>query len=111
MTRFILLFDGVCSMCNHVVHFVADRDSAKQLRAHARGLPHAALSPAPLTSAVLRFEFASLQSPYGKAMVDHYDMPRDLSTVVLYDKAELRWRARAAAAARLTAALTEAAFL
>ena len=33
-----------------------------------------------------RFEFASLQSPFGRALLKHYNLPLDVSTVVLFDK-------------------------
>ena len=59
--RRIVLFDGVCSVCDSAVHFIYDRDS--------RGL----------------FEFAPLQSPAGQAIAEHYGVAQDLSTIVLIE--------------------------
>ena len=56
----VLLFDGVCNLCNNFVQFVIKRDDRDQIR------------------------FASLQSEVGKALIkDHEVNIQDLSTVVL----------------------------
>lgn len=58
----ILLFDGVCNLCNASVQWVIERD------------PHA------------KFRFASLQSETGQALLEQYKLPTDeLNTVVLID--------------------------
>ena len=58
----VLLFDGVCNLCNGVVQFLIPRDPASVLR------------------------FASLQSEVGQRLLDAYDVPvDDLETVVLLD--------------------------
>ncbi len=58
----ILLFDGVCNLCNGSVQWVIARD------------PHA------------RFRFASLQSDAGRALLARHGLPADaLDTVVLVD--------------------------
>ena len=59
----ILLFDGVCLLCNKFVHAVYDNDPAE------------------------RFQFASLQSEVGLALLEQHGMKADLSTVVLIDEA------------------------
>jgi predicted DCC family thiol-disulfide oxidoreductase YuxK len=55
----ILLFDGVCNLCNQSVQFIINRDKA--------GL----------------FQFAALQSDVGIALMQKYQLPTDLDTVVL----------------------------
>eukprot|EP01098_Paradermamoeba_levis_P004754 TRINITY_DN2027_c0_g1_i1.p1 TRINITY_DN2027_c0_g1~~TRINITY_DN2027_c0_g1_i1.p1 ORF type:complete len:154 (+),score=13.08 TRINITY_DN2027_c0_g1_i1:52-513(+) len=57
----IILFDGVCSLCNGFVHFILDRDPQK------------------------RFLFAPLQSRTGQYLLDKHKLPKDLGTVVLVD--------------------------
>lgn len=56
----ILLFDGVCNLCNGFIQFVIKRDPNKH------------------------FRFASLQSTIGQEMLSHHNIPTDsLDTVVL----------------------------
>ncbi|MDZ4681117.1 MAG: thiol-disulfide oxidoreductase DCC family protein [Saprospiraceae bacterium] len=58
----ILLFDGVCNLCNASVQFILKRDS--------KGL----------------FRFASLQSPTGQALLRFAGLPTgEISTVVLFE--------------------------
>ncbi len=58
----ILLFDGVCNLCNGFVQFVIKRDP--------KG----------------KFLFAALQSEVGQALLQQANMPtEELSTVVLYE--------------------------
>jgi predicted DCC family thiol-disulfide oxidoreductase YuxK len=87
----VLLFDGVCNLCNGVVQFVIPRDPAGRIR------------------------FAPLQSPTGQALLARHDLPADLDSVVLvegdraYTKSAaairvaelLGWPYRAAAVARI----------
>ena len=71
----ILLFDGVCNLCDHSVQFVLDHD--------AEGV----------------FRFASLQSEVGRGLVERCGMPPGaLDSVVLveagrcYVRSEAAWR-------------------
>ncbi|MFN7115215.1 MAG: thiol-disulfide oxidoreductase DCC family protein [Saprospiraceae bacterium] len=58
----ILLFDGVCNLCNGFVQFIIQRD------------PQA------------KFRFAALQSPVGQQLLQAARMPtQELSTVVLWE--------------------------
>jgi len=58
----VILFDGVCNLCNATVQFVVARD------------PRA------------RFRFAALQSAPARHLLDHHGMTSaDLNTVVLVD--------------------------
>lgn len=69
----VLLFDGVCNLCNSSVQFIIERDP----EAH--------------------FRFASLQSDEGKALLDRFDdRPLDLSSVVLVQDGQLYARSEAA---------------
>jgi len=58
----ILLFDGVCNLCNNFVQFVIKRD--------VKG----------------KFVFASLQSEIGQRLLHHFQLSTHLKTVVLIDK-------------------------
>jgi len=55
----ILLFDGVCNLCNQTVRFVVDNDSDGQV------------------------SFAPQQSPVGEALLDRFDLPRMDSVVLI----------------------------
>jgi predicted DCC family thiol-disulfide oxidoreductase YuxK len=57
----VLLFDGVCNLCNGVVQFLLPRDRAGRLR------------------------FAPLQSAAGRELLARHDLPADLETVVLVE--------------------------
>jgi predicted DCC family thiol-disulfide oxidoreductase YuxK len=58
----VLLFDGVCNLCNAAVNFVIDRDP--------RG----------------RLKFASLQSRTGQELLERFDLPTgDFDTMVLVE--------------------------
>lgn len=58
----IVLFDGVCNLCNHSVQFVIKRDAKNY------------------------FKFGALQSEKGKALLEQYKLPLDaLDTVVLIE--------------------------
>lgn len=59
--RALILFDGVCNMCNASVRFVVARDSDD------------------------RFRFAPLQSDVGKEVMEAYGLRDDLSTFFLID--------------------------
>lgn len=71
--RPILLFDGVCNLCNHSVQFIIRRDS--------RGV----------------FRFASLQSEAARELLSGFqEKPTGLSTVVLLENGRLRLKSDAA---------------
>lgn len=55
----IILFDGVCNLCNHSLDFILKRDRKKQ------------------------FYYVSLQSEEGKKLVEHYRIPLDTDSVIL----------------------------
>lgn len=58
----IVLFDGICNLCNEGVNFIIDHDPRKE------------------------FKFASLQSDAGIGLLKRAALPiADLSTIVLYD--------------------------
>lgn len=57
----VLLFDGVCVLCNAGVDFVIRYDQSRA------------------------FKFAALQSDVGRALLHKFEAPTDLSTVVLVD--------------------------
>ena len=57
----VILFDGVCNLCNWSVNFIIDRD------------PDA------------YFKFASLQSDYGKTRLAEFQIPMDLESIVLIE--------------------------
>lgn len=58
----IILFDGVCNLCNGTVNFIADRDPD------------------------LHFRMASLQSETGQKLLDQYQLPKDnFETIILIE--------------------------
>jgi predicted DCC family thiol-disulfide oxidoreductase YuxK len=57
----VILFDGVCNVCNAAVNFVIDRD------------PRA------------RFRFAALQSDYGRKLCGEHGIGPDILTIVLVE--------------------------
>lgn len=62
MTESIVVFDGVCNLCNRAVDFIMRHD-------HQR-----------------RFRFASSQSPVGQALVEAADLPAaDTDTVLVIE--------------------------
>jgi predicted DCC family thiol-disulfide oxidoreductase YuxK len=57
----IILFDGVCNLCNGSVQFILKRDKEK------------------------KFLFASLQSGYGQNLLKKFDLPQDnFNSFILY---------------------------
>jgi len=61
-TTAILLFDGVCNLCNGFVNFVIDNDPKAY------------------------FRFAALQSEPGKALLDQFHLPQVIDTIVLIER-------------------------
>lgn len=69
----VMLFDGVCNLCNAAVNFVLDHDRAG------------------------RFRFASLQSPAGQALLAQHGLSADEpSTMVLVEDGKTYLRSGAA---------------
>ena len=68
----VLLFDGVCNLCNGVVNFLIEVDD----------------------KAI--FRFAALQSPIAEKMLADHNVPNDLSTVVLIESGRPFLRSTAA---------------
>lgn len=69
----VLLFDGVCNLCNHVVQFVIKHDK--------KGM----------------FKFASLQSPFGQTVLRELHMPANvLHSVILVEKGKAYTKSTAA---------------
>ena len=55
----ILLFDGICNLCNTSVNFILKRDKKK------------------------RFQFIPLQSDKGLEIMDKYKLPNEMNSVIL----------------------------
>lgn len=71
----VIVFDGVCNLCNGFVQFVIMRDKKKL------------------------FKFASLQSVYGQSLMKHFNLnPQVFDTVLLYDGEKVLTRSDAALA-------------
>ena len=70
----LILFDGVCNLCNSSINFVIDRDKDQ------------------------RFRFASLQSDLGQAIIARYRGKLDLDSVVLYQNGQILEKSDAALA-------------
>ncbi|KAN0027760.1 hypothetical protein ACTFIV_009584 [Dictyostelium citrinum] len=62
--RRIIMFDGVCNVCDGFVQFVFPRDVGK------------------------RFSFQALQTEKGKEILDYYGIPCDMSSIILVDEAD-----------------------
>jgi len=58
----IILFDGICNLCNGSVNFILKRDKKKQ------------------------FRFVSLQSDEGKELIKRYKIPQETDSVILIRK-------------------------
>ena len=72
-TNPILLFDGVCNLCNGAVQFVIKHGSKNNLR------------------------FAALQSKIGAQILDHFDLPQeDIFSVILVENEKVYLRSSAA---------------
>lgn len=52
-SQYVVLFDGVCNLCNGTVQFLIERDKGRKLR------------------------YASLQSDYGQEFLKHHDLPTE----------------------------------
>ena len=79
MTEAIVLFDGVCNLCNGAVDFVIRRDSRK------------------------RFRLAALQSEKGTSLIARLGLPTNGQSIILIEGD--RFYTRSTAALRITARL------
>ena len=79
--RGLVLFDGVCLLCNGFVHFVID---------------HEKQSKTAETEHNFRFSFATLQSEEGKSYLTAAGLPLDLGTVVVIDEVGVHTHSTAA---------------
>lgn len=61
----IILFDGICNLCNSSVNFILKRDKKKQ------------------------FRFVALQSEEGKELIAKYKIPQETDSVILIKKNEI----------------------
>lgn len=69
----VILFDGVCNLCNASVNWIIDRDKNNQ------------------------FKFASLQSEYGQSVIKKFNITGDyMDTVVLQEEEKIYLRSAAA---------------
>ena len=69
----VLLFDGVCNLCNQSVNWIIKRDAKN------------------------KFQFASLQSNYGKNVIDKFGIKEDyMNTVILLENEYIYLRSEAA---------------
>lgn len=68
----LLLFDGVCNVCNASVKFVVEHEREPRMR------------------------FASLQSEVGARLVAQHELPNDVSTVILLEGGKVYTRSAAA---------------
>jgi predicted DCC family thiol-disulfide oxidoreductase YuxK len=57
----IVLFDGVCNFCQSSVQFIIKHESNQELR------------------------FASLQSEFGKSIIQQYQIPKDIDSIVFIE--------------------------
>ncbi|KAK5583359.1 hypothetical protein RB653_004951 [Dictyostelium firmibasis] len=71
--RRIIMFDGVCNVCDGFVQFVFPRDVEK------------------------RFSFQALQTEKGKEILDYYGIPCDMSTIILVDEADDKYYTKSTA--------------
>lgn len=69
----VILFDGICNLCNSSVQFIIKRDPAK------------------------KFRFASLQSEFGKQFLATHGLPQnEYNSFILYDNGIVYTRSTAA---------------
>ncbi|TDK59292.1 thiol-disulfide oxidoreductase DCC family protein [Bacillus salipaludis] len=68
----IVLFDGVCNLCNHSVQFIIKRDVSG------------------------KFKFASLQGETGNRMITKYGLAPDLNSFVLIENDKVYMKSTAA---------------
>jgi predicted DCC family thiol-disulfide oxidoreductase YuxK len=67
----VVLFDGVCNVCNAAVNFIIDRDREG------------------------KFRFASLQSDVGRSLGQAHGLPQEFDTIAFIDGGEIHTRSAA----------------
>jgi predicted DCC family thiol-disulfide oxidoreductase YuxK len=70
--KYVVLFDGVCNFCNTTVRFIINRDPKAY------------------------FHFISIQSKIGQQLLQQYNAPTDLSTIVLIKNGKVYTKSSAA---------------
>ncbi|EGG17735.1 putative alpha-N-acetylgalactosaminidase [Cavenderia fasciculata] len=75
--KMIIMFDGVCNVCDTFVHFVYPRDVNK------------------------KFSFQALQTTKGREIQNYYGVPTDLSTVILIDEETATYTSKSTAVLRI----------
>lgn len=68
----IVLFDGVCNLCNGTVDFIIKR----------KGKAH--------------FRFVALQSEAGERLMQKFNIPNEIDSVILIDNHKIFWKSEAA---------------
>jgi predicted DCC family thiol-disulfide oxidoreductase YuxK len=68
----LVLFDGVCNLCNGTVDFIIKRKSKTP------------------------FRFVALQSEAGEKLIQKYNIPREIDSVILIDNNGVFWKSEAA---------------
>ena len=77
----IILFDGVCNLCNGAINFVIDKDKNNN------------------------FHFASLQSEFGQALLAHFGRDTtDFDSMIVYENGKIK--TKSSAALRIAAGLS-----
>ncbi len=71
ITSPLILFDGVCNLCNTSVQFILTHESGKKLH------------------------FASLQSEWGKEVLDRFRVSHDLSSMVFIEEGRMYTKSEA----------------
>ena len=69
----VILFDGVCNLCNSAINFVIDKDKNNT------------------------FHFASLQSEFGQALLAHFEKDTsDFDSMIVYENGKIKTKSTAA---------------
>ncbi len=69
----VILFDGVCNLCNGAINFVIDKDTNNN------------------------FYFASLQSEFGQALLAHFDRNTShFDSMIVYENGKIKTKSTAA---------------
>ncbi|KUF34977.1 MULTISPECIES: DCC1-like thiol-disulfide oxidoreductase family protein [unclassified Lysinibacillus] len=68
----IILFDGICNFCDSTVQFIIKHDEAGY------------------------FQFASLQSDIGQALLNQYNIPKNIDSVILIEQGNVSLESTAA---------------
>ena len=71
MSKLIVLFDGVCNLCNSSINYIIDNDVEE------------------------KFQFAALQSEAGQQLLKQYNIANDLKSIVLIHNGQYEMQADA----------------